>query len=735
MNYISMFSGIEAASVAFSPLGWDPICFAEIEAFPAAVLNHHYPDVPNVGDMTAHDWSQYRGHCALVVGGPPCQAFSVAGLRLSLDDDRGNLSLRYMKAIHAIDPIWSITENVPGWLSTKDNAFGCFLAGLVGEDAELVPPGGRWTDAGVASGPERTAAWRCLDAQYFGLAQRRKRVFVLSVRGSGNWRCAEALFPLTESVPRNPPPRREAGQGIAPTIAARTKGGGGLGTDFDCDGGLIANTLSAARGAACANAADLETYIPVRSMCLNAGGMGRQDSESETLIAHSLRAEGFDASEDGTGRGTPIIPIDLRQASRGEKITNNRAHGSGGAPGHGIGNAGDPAFTVSERGQAIAFSAKDHGADAGEISPTLRSGGHDKSHANGGVMPAVAFEWQRGATQNLEMLEEQAPALIKSQTPAVAFNSDQSEKTFSMGEREEQAPTLRSGGEVSVSQASSVRRLTPRECERLQGFPEIVKSAIILVCSSAQIKTAVLAEIQNPKSQTYASLAVANELLRDAGNAESLSHISLLGRERPVALNVHIDLEREAVRLHSRGRLLWSASNAVDPNWSRLPTQPENFVLLSALLTRAWEAETQGGRAASPASINSSSPLLRGSVYALASGPENEAVAKDVLAAMMRPNAFTKSTTSEVGPSSQACELNPATWPFCATAVTSGFIPSETLSADLFAITLSTARGYTAVPYRGKPAADGPRYKALGNSMAVPCMRWIGERIQMAEAA
>src|ERR1019366_1011489 len=158
MKYISMFAGIEAASVAFGPLGWEPIVFAEIERFPSAVLAHHYPDIPNVGDVAAHDWSAYRGLCDLVVAGPPCQAFSVAGLRASLDDARGNLSLLHMKAIHAIQPRWTLTENVPGWLSTKDNAFGCFLGGLVGADAPLVSPLelGRWSESGVVSGPLRT---------------------------------------------------------------------------------------------------------------------------------------------------------------------------------------------------------------------------------------------------------------------------------------------------------------------------------------------------------------------------------------------------------------------------------------------------------------------------------------------------------------------------------------------------------------------------------------------------
>ncbi len=118
ITFISMFSGIEAASVAFGPLGWKAIAFAEIEKFPSAVLGHHYPDVPNVGDMTAHDWSQYHHKVDIVCGGPPCQAFSVAGLRNSMQDARGNLSLSYMRALHAIDPRNAIVENVPGWLNT-----------------------------------------------------------------------------------------------------------------------------------------------------------------------------------------------------------------------------------------------------------------------------------------------------------------------------------------------------------------------------------------------------------------------------------------------------------------------------------------------------------------------------------------------------------------------------------------------------------------------------------------
>lgn len=244
MKYVSLFSGIEAASVAWRPLGWTPLAFAEIDAFASAVLAHHFPAVPNHGDVTAFDWSTYRGVCDLVVGGSPCQSFSVAGLRGSLSDDRGNLALAYCKIVHAIDPTYALYENVPGILNTKDNAFGCLLAGLVGEDDALTPPaymGIGWPDAGVVTGPERSAAWRVLDAQYFGVAQRRRRVFVLSVRGSGNWACAEALFPLSDGMPWDLAPSRETRRRVAGSLGGGS-GNRGWCNDFDRAGDFIPMT-------------------------------------------------------------------------------------------------------------------------------------------------------------------------------------------------------------------------------------------------------------------------------------------------------------------------------------------------------------------------------------------------------------------------------------------------------------------------------------------------------------
>ncbi|WP_421461249.1 DNA cytosine methyltransferase [Agrobacterium tumefaciens] len=186
ITFISMFSGIEAASVAFGPLGWKALCFAEIEKFPSAVLAHHYPDVPNVGDMSKHDWAQYHGKVDIVCGGPPCQDFSIAGLRAGLDGERGSLSITYMRALHAIKPRNAIIENVTGWLTDKKNAFGCFLAGLVGADDPLRSPKRKsWPNAGMVAGPLGRAAWRVLDAKYFGVAQQRNRVIVVADFGEG----------------------------------------------------------------------------------------------------------------------------------------------------------------------------------------------------------------------------------------------------------------------------------------------------------------------------------------------------------------------------------------------------------------------------------------------------------------------------------------------------------------------------------------------------------------------
>lgn len=241
MNFGSVCSGIEAASVAWHPLGYRAAWLAEIEAFPAAVLSHHYPEVPNLGDMTKIATEVLTGAVAapdVLVGGTPCQAFSVAGMRAGLQDARGKLTIEFVRLADAIDhvrtargeqPAITVWENVPGVLSDRGNAFGCFLGALAGEDCELQPSGKRWTDAGCVYGPKRAIAWRVLDAQYFGLAQRRRRVFVVASAREG-FDPASVLFER-EGVRRDSPPRRGEREGtsgfIARSVALRGREGGG----------------------------------------------------------------------------------------------------------------------------------------------------------------------------------------------------------------------------------------------------------------------------------------------------------------------------------------------------------------------------------------------------------------------------------------------------------------------------------------------------------------------------
>ena len=391
-------SGIGAPEMAAKDL-FEPIFFSEIEPFPCAVLSHHWPGVPNLGDMTASDLVDRIAAVGLpdiIVAGLPCQPFSVAGLRKGEKDSR-NLTTTFIEVSHAINDLrraagkpalCALVENVPGLLSDKGNAFGSFLGGLVGAVDALPPPAdGSWPGEGMVQGPRARAAWAVLDAQFFGVAQRRRRVFVVVDFGG----CVDPAAVLLEPdrLRGDSPPSREAGQRPAPTISARTKGGGGPGTDFDCDGGLIASTGDVAHW-------------------LNAGGMGRQDYETETMIAHTLKGEGFDASEDGTGRGTPLVPV---------------------------------AFDC--KGTEVQYST-----DGSH--PTLRSMGHSNSHQNAGGHAVVAFA-----------IQERAVSVNPDAGPQGAgWNA---ENAFTLEARNKVQ---------AVATPWAVRRLMPVETARLQGFPD-----------------------------------------------------------------------------------------------------------------------------------------------------------------------------------------------------------------------------------------------------------------------
>lgn len=350
LTYGSVCSGIEAVTVAWEPLNFRPAWFAEIDPFCSALLAHRYSDVPNLGDFTMIDES--CGPVDVLAGGTPCQSFSTAGRRGGLEDARGNLAIEFCRLAGRLRPRWIVWENVPGVLSSNG---GRDFGSIIGSLAEL----------GYG------CAWRVLDAQFLGVPQRRRRVFV--VGHLGDWQRAAAVLLEREGLCRDTPARRKAREDIAGSLV------GGPGE-----------------------------FMPEIAYALNAkGGVGRLDAQAnETFVANTPRGHGFDASVDGTERGTPMVPT--------------------------------------------AFSAKDHGADAGPLAPTLRAMPHDRSHANAGGQVAVCFESRvarngRGGPSGL------VPPL-KAQSGGTG--------------RGDGAPLLAVSGTVAV------RRLTPRECERLQGMSD-----------------------------------------------------------------------------------------------------------------------------------------------------------------------------------------------------------------------------------------------------------------------
>ena len=191
MNYLSVCSGIEAATVAWHHMGWKPVGFSEIEKFPSQVLAHHYPQVTNFGDMTKYKEWNINDSVGLLVGGTPCQSFSVAGLRKGLEDPRGNLALTYVGILDKFRPKWCVWENVPGVLSSGSGRdFGSFLGAL----------------AQLGYG----FSYRVLDAQNFGVAQRRRRVFV--VGHLGDWKPSAKVLFESESLSGNIKQGRKAQQ-------------------------------------------------------------------------------------------------------------------------------------------------------------------------------------------------------------------------------------------------------------------------------------------------------------------------------------------------------------------------------------------------------------------------------------------------------------------------------------------------------------------------------------------
>ena len=532
MLFLSLFSGIEAASVAWLPLEWECAAVAEIDKFPCAVLAHHYPNVPNLGNVS----NILREHLAAigpvdaVVFGFPCQDLSVAGKRAGLKGERSGLFFEAMRIVELCRELWgtrwTIAENVPGLFSSNS---GLDFAAVVGElaGAELPVPKNKWQNTGVALGPRGLVEWAVLDAQWFGVPQRRRRVFL--VRDSGDWRSRPPILFERQSLQGNSPPSREKRES-APTIPSRRSAGGGLGTDFDCDGGLVESRITSLvrerEGSHPLTCHQVKMGDPTTDNYIVTGGFFDRPTRSQS-------ADGFDASEDGPGRRTPLVPIAIQERAICENA-------DAGPDGIGVREDG-VAYTLEGRAvpQAVGYmSARTFGKDGGIDSRYAPRNICDALHtaSGGGNKAPLILQKERVGTSSClgcliefsvhylpgtEILEPfvcpqcgDCPGYMTYDvqhggTAPIAFSckdsgldsGDISPTLRGMGHSESHAnaegqaavavgfqssqsgirevdthATLDSNNgsrrHNGVVQSMQVRRLTPTECERLQDFPD-----------------------------------------------------------------------------------------------------------------------------------------------------------------------------------------------------------------------------------------------------------------------
>jgi DNA (cytosine-5)-methyltransferase 1 len=454
MNYLSVCSGVEAASVAWKGLDWNPLGFSEIEKFPSEVLKHHYPNVPNLGDMTKYkEWNFGKRSVDLVVGGTPCQSFSVAGLRKGMEDPRGNLALTFCAILDKFRPKWFIWENVPGVLSSnKGRDFGSFLGAV----AEL----------GYG------ASYRVLDAQNFGVPQRRRRVFVIG--HLGDWKpTAEVLFEpeslsrhIEESRKKRKDTPRDSTLGIDTSSPLAARDYKDMGTD-----GL--NKTSA-------------KMIPTTAHCLQttsndysrADGFNMIPEKTDALLARDYKGLNSDSlASKAIVEVFENHPSDSRVKEMGDTcqtVTSTWGMGGGNIP-----------FVLG--------SEQPNAAIAENESPTLTSA----MGTGGGHVPilndTVAYSIREdGQKDNMSVTELGVSNCLSSHQPSIMSHHAQ---TFVMDQKvahgfepgiakregnpsrftEEKSPTLRANmgdNQVAVAKQMAVRKLTPVECERLQGFPD-----------------------------------------------------------------------------------------------------------------------------------------------------------------------------------------------------------------------------------------------------------------------
>ena len=492
MRYLSVCSGVEAASVAWHPLGWEAVGYSEIEKFPSEVLAHHYPNTPNFGDMTKYKEWNTNGTVELLVGGTPCQSFSVAGLRKGLEDPRGNLALVYCGILDRFRPKWFVWENVPGVLSSNGGRdFGSFLGAV----AEL----------GYGF------AYRVLDAQYFGVPQRRRRVFVVGCLG--DWLSPAKVLFERESLLRNTAPsrqKREEAPAFSPSsfgnysegVGTLRRDGGDLGGgsetlvttnrlvafgEYSDDG--TASTLKARDYKDHTDLIVYETH-PADSRVKEMGEVCQTVTSrwgtggGNVPLVQSIAIQdvsGRDKKQNGRGWNDDEVmytldaaatqgvaySIGFTQSDAARDVGNDvsptlRSGGDGGYPNHSV------AYSIREDAQANNFSATQL-----EVTPALQALRPSVQSHHAQTFVAHAFKVRggcEGGGKGYLGSDEKAFTLSVTQDQQIAFNVNA--RPDEMKFEDEISGTLTRSQSAGVMQNMAVRRLTPTECERLQGFPD-----------------------------------------------------------------------------------------------------------------------------------------------------------------------------------------------------------------------------------------------------------------------
>lgn len=487
INYISVCSGIEAASVAWHDMGWEPVAFSEIEPFPSEVLKNRFPNTPNWGDMTKFNtWPD--ANVNLLVGGTPCQSFSVAGLRQGLKDPRGNLMLTFLAIAERYKPKWIVWENVPGVLSSNGGKdFGSFLGAL----GEL---GYGW-------------AYRVLDAQWFGVAQRRKRVFVVGCLGDQR-AAAEVLFE-SESVSRNPAPSREKRQ----AAAGSTEEGVGGSVQWtspngkDLVGALRArdykgignDDLSEGRGLAISSWWDggqTSSTITTRS-----GGQYMPDKDNfqaviqPTIIDRAAFNQGTNAQYEPRIEQDETMSSLVARGPHAVAIQGNLIGRDAGGP-QGVGASNEDLMYTLTKGDvhAVAHAFKIRG---GSPTETGEYGGTPGKAAGKGYLGSDELAFTLAATQDQQIAfrkskraqsENDHETWVDDGVSNTLNSFDTGDvrtthavvavDTFNQTTNEHTSQTLGSSATdvnhygAVINPPMAIRRLTPVECERLQGFPD-----------------------------------------------------------------------------------------------------------------------------------------------------------------------------------------------------------------------------------------------------------------------